>query len=175
MCGCASAGPIDREIDATGPGRITVVEFVDYGCTHCQELAERIDPVLEEFQGRVRVVIKQVPLEDKHPGATRLAAAAVCAEVQGRLEPVHAALIRGGGFSDDGLLDLAQHAGLDVEAFKACLRSDFPLARIKSDTSEWESLGADGLPMVFVDHEKFVGMVGAEPIEKALRDRAGDR
>ncbi len=166
---CSKSSVIDREIEASGPNQITVIEFVDYRCPHCQDLASQIAPILEEHQGHIRVVVKHVPLEDKHPGATRLAIAAVCAEEQGKLPPMHEALIRGGGFSDEGILDLAQSTGLDMEGFKACMRSSKPLERLERDRADYESVGADGLPLVFIEREKFVGMVGAEPIERALR------
>ncbi len=83
--------------------------------------------------------------------------------------PMHDALMRGAGRSDDDVLDLAQRVGLDVETFKTCLRSDLPAARIASDTRDYESLGGDGLPMLFIQREKLVGMQDEATLEKALR------
>ncbi len=148
---------------------LTVVEFVDYRCTFCQQLHDVLWPLLEQQQGSVRVVIKHVPL-DKHPGARRAAEVAVCAEEQGKLPAVHDALMHGAARTDEDTLDLAQHSGLDVEKFKECLRSDRPAARIADDTEAWEAVGADGLPLVFIQRKKFVGLVDIAPLEQALRD-----
>jgi len=167
---CASSPrPIEDAIAQTPPGMITVVEFVDYKCNFCRELHGVLWPLLEQQQGQVRVLIKHVPL-DKHPGARRAAEVAVCAEEQGKLPVVHDALMNGAAATDEDTLDLAQHAGLDLEAFKACLRSDRPAARIADDTEAWEAVGADGLPMVFIHRQKFVGLVDIAPLEQALRD-----
>lgn len=168
--GCAGAPQaVDQEIEKTPAGMITVVEFVDYKCDFCQQMSAILEPLLDEQQGRVRVVIKHVPLAE-HPGAKQAAAAAVCAESQGKLGPMHDALMKGAAVGDDDLLNLAQHAGLDVEAFKGCLRSDEPAARIARDTADYESLGGDGLPMVFIQKQKFVGLTDIDPLERALRD-----
>lgn len=167
-----SSSYVDREIAKSGPGVVTVIEFIDYECTFCQDTHELLAPLVEEQRGAVRLLIKHVPL-DEHPGARRAAGAAVCAEQQGKLAPVHAALMRGASkASDDGLLDLAQHAGLDMEVFKACMRSDLPAERIREDEKLWTSLGGDGIPMVFIDHRKLVGLQTEETLETALRDAA---
>jgi len=172
--GCASSPrPIEDAIANTAakgkPGTITVVEFVDYKCDFCKGLNDVLSPLLEQQQGRVMLYVKHVPL-DKHPGARRAAEMAICAEAQDKLAPVHDALMNGAGADDDSVLDTAQRAGLDVEAFKACLRSDAPKERIARDTAEWEAVGADGLPMVFIQRQKFVGLVDIDPLERALRE-----
>lgn len=164
-----AAGPIDAEIAKTPAGQITVVEFVDYKCDFCQTMHGVLSPLLAEQEGRVRVVIKQVPLAE-HRGAKEAAYAAICAEKQGKLPAVHDALMKGAGVGDEQVLDLAQHAGVDLESFKACLRSDEPKERVAADTAAYEAAGGDGLPMVFIQNKKFVGVTDVEPLEQALRD-----
>lgn len=150
---------------------VTVVEFVDYDCRFCREQHERLRPMLEEQRGAVRVVLKHVPSE-RHPGAKRAAIIAICAEAQGKVEPVHDALMNGAGRGDDELYDLAQHAGLDVEAFKACARSDAPLSRIDHDIAEYHELSGQGLPMLFVGQRRFVGLQPEDVLAAALREAA---
>ena len=168
--GCASApNPIEREIAKSPKDQLTVVEFVDYRCNHCQTMFDVLAPTLDLHTGRVRVVIKHVPL-GKHPGARQAAEAAVCAEEQGKLEPFHKALMEGASVGDDEVLTLAQHAGLNTEEFKSCLRSDTPKDRLADDLEEWEASGGDGLPMIFIGRQKFVGVVDIAHIEAALKD-----
>jgi len=165
---CHASTPIDAEIEQS-KGKLMIVEFVDYECSFCQDIHAVLAPLLEEQQGNVRVVIKHVPLE-KHPGAKRAAAAAICAEAQGKLPAMHDALMKGASKTDEGLLDLAQNVGLDIETFKSCLRSDVPSSRMATDTKTYEQMGGDGLPMLFIQHTKLVGMQDAGSIEKALRE-----
>ena len=168
--GCAGAPPpIEDAIAKSPPGTITVVEFVDYKCAFCRGLNDVLTPLLEQQQGQITLHVKHVPLE-KHAGAKRAAEVAICAEAQGKLAPVHEALMGGAGADDESVLDLAQRAGLDVEAFKACLRSDVPKERIAHDIEEWEAAGGDGLPMLFIQRKKFVGLVDVDPLERALRE-----
>lgn len=170
LLSCASApNPIEREIAKTPKDHLTVVEFVDYRCTHCQTMFDVLAPTLDLHRDRVRVVIKHVPL-DKHRGAKRAAEAAICAESQGKLEPFHKALMEGASLGEEEIITLAQHAGLNTEEFKSCLRSDAPKERLTGDLEEWEMAGGDGLPMIFIGRQKFVGVVDIAHIEAALKD-----
>jgi protein-disulfide isomerase len=165
-CGAAPS-PIDRELDKTPSDQVLIVEFVDYRCSHCQTMFDVLGPLLDRNEGRVRLVVKHVPLE-KHPGAREAAALAICAEEQGKLEPVHEALMRGASTRDEDALTLATTAGLELERFKECLRSDLPRKRISDDGSAWEEAGGDGLPMIFVGKTKFVGVTDIAAIEEAF-------
>lgn len=170
LTSCASApNPIEREISRTPPSQLTVIEFVDYRCRHCQTMFEVLQPTLDLEGERVRVVVKHVPL-DKHAGARQAAEAAICAEAQGKLAPFHAALMGGASVGEEHTLQLAQHVGLDTEAFKECLRSDEPRDRLEDDLAAWEAAGGDGLPMIWIGRQKFVGVVDIAPLEAALRD-----
>jgi protein-disulfide isomerase len=165
-CGGAPS-PIDRELAKTPEGQVTIVEFVDYRCTHCQTMFDVLAPLLDRNEGRVRLVVKHVPLE-KHPGAREAAQIAICAEEQDKLEPVHEALMRGASTRDDDALTLAQTAGLDLERFKECRRGGLPRQRLSEDGTAWEEAGGDGLPMVFIGKSKFVGVTDIAALEEAF-------
>ena len=166
---CASApSPIESYIAEAAAGEVTIVEFVDYRCTHCQTMFDVMAPLLDMNEGRVHLVIRQVPLE-KHHGAREAAEVAICAEQQGKLAPMHRALMEGARLGDDGVLTLAQHAGINIESFKDCLRSDLPKQRLAEDLEAWEQSGGDGLPMIFIGRQKFVGVVDIAPLETAFK------
>ena len=169
---CGASDPVREEIAKSGPGLVTVVEFVDYDCRFCKEQHERFQPMLEEQRGAVRVVLKHVPSE-KHPNAKHAAIIAICAEAQGKAEPIHDALMGGAGRSDEGLYDLVQHAGLELEAFKACMRSDAPLSRIEADIADYHQLAGQGLPMLYIGEQRFVGLQPEDVLAAALREAAG--
>ncbi len=153
----------------TGPGRVTVVEFVDYRCSFCRQQADVLAEVLARQAGVVRFVVKHVPL-DKHPGARRAARAAVCAEAQGKLPAMHDALLRAPDTSDATMEELAQAAGVDLTSYQACTRAPSTDDRIQDDLDAFESVGADGLPLLFIGRRKFVGLTDVDDLEAALRD-----
>ncbi|NUP07527.1 MAG: thioredoxin domain-containing protein [Polyangiaceae bacterium] len=167
-CG-GSPQAVENEIEKSGHGVVTVVEFVDYDCRFCKDLHAAFAPLLEEQQGAVRVVLKHVPL-DKHPTARRAAFASICAEAQGKGWPMHDALMKGASKADEELLDLTQHVGLDVEKFKSCMRSDAPSERIAADIDAYNAAGGDGLPMLFIQRTKLVGLQDEATLMTALRD-----
>ncbi|NUO48824.1 MAG: thioredoxin domain-containing protein [Polyangiaceae bacterium] len=147
-----------------------MVEFVDYRCTFCRQQADSLADLLASNGGAVRFVVKQVPLDKKHPGARRAARAAVCAEAQGKLEPMHEGLMRASDTADRTILDLAQEVGLGLEDFKACLASSSTDDRIQADMDAFESAGGEGLPMLFIGKKKFVGLTDPAELEKAMKE-----
>jgi len=165
--------PVDREIDATPKGQVTVVEFVDYGCAFCKELHPHLWDLLDRYQGTVRVVVKVVPL-DKHEGARRLALAEVCARDEHKELALHDAMMRGGDRSEESLDEAARGVGISVTEWHDCMRSDRAEQAVQSDEAAWEEMGGDGLPMVFINDEKLVGLNDIEVYEKAMRDAVGD-
>jgi protein-disulfide isomerase len=167
-CGASAPDPIAAEEAKTGPDRVTIVEFVDYRCTFCRQQADVITQLLSENAGAVRFVVKHVPLQ-KHPGARRAAKASVCAEAQGKLEPMHEGLMRAADTADRTILDLGQEVGLDMAAFQACLAASTTDDRIQDDMDAFEAAGGDGLPMTFIGRQKFVGLTDPEELEKAMR------
>jgi protein-disulfide isomerase len=168
-CGANAPDPILAEERATGAGKVTIVEFVDYRCTFCRQQTDVLAELLQRHAGAVRFVVKHVP-SDKRPGAKRAAQAAICAEAQGKLESMHEALMRASNTTDQTILDLAQEIGLDLEGFKACLSSDAPNARLADDLEAFERAGGNGLPMTFVGRTKFVGLADPEELDRAMRD-----
>jgi predicted DsbA family dithiol-disulfide isomerase len=164
--------PVDREIAETPAGVVTVVEFVDYDCPFCKDLHPHLWELLDTYQGAVRVVVKVVPL-DKHEGARRLAAAEVCAREQKKALEMHDVLMRAVDRKDEALDEAARGVGISVTEWRDCMRSDRAETAISEDVAAWEEMGADGLPMVFIGEEKFVGLNDIEVYEKALREATG--
>src|SRR5215207_385238 len=82
--GCRSDLPpvIRDEIARTAQvnaGAATVVFFTDFQCPYCRKTHAALAPLLEARHGRVRVVLRHVPLA-RHPDARTAARAAICVE-----------------------------------------------------------------------------------------------
>lgn len=165
-CG-APRTPVDAEIEKSPPGVVTVVDFVDYQCHFCKQLHPVLADLLDAHPGRVRVVLKHAPLPE-HKGGPRAAAAVVCAEAQGKELAMHDGVMRAGTTSDEALESVAQGLGLDLARWQACRTSGQTAERVRSDTAEWEAMGGDGLPMVFIGRRKIVGLEDIEVLERAL-------
>src|SRR6266704_659322 len=104
---------------------IAIVEFSDYQCPYCGRHANTVLPqIIKDYvsTGKVRYIVRDVPIEAIHPQAFKAAEAAHCAGDQGKFWEMHDRL-----FQNQQLLavsDLAAHAlalGLDGPKFQPCL------------------------------------------------------
>ncbi len=160
---------------------VTVVDFSNYLCPHCQNHALNVLPRLKaEYidTGKVRYLFRDFPF----PGQAhviRASEAAACAADQGRYYEYHEVLFRSaaswgnlqGEALDRYLVDLAGQLGLDTEAFGACLASGEKRAGVLADQKAATDLGLTGTPTFFIAGEKKTGFLPYEEW-KALLDKA---
>ena len=123
--------------------------------------------------GKVKYVLRDLPLEAIHPYAMKAAEATHCAGDQGKYWEMHDRL-----FANQRELsrpDLTKHAqalGLNVTTFDQCLDTGKSLPRIRKDMADAEKLQANGTPTFFLGltdangaQIKGTRMVGALPYQ----------
>ncbi len=140
-------------------GKINVVEFADFQCPYCRRLHSTLKAVVAEYGDQVAFTRLHKPIEH-HVMARGAAYAAVCAEAQGKGEPM-ADLLFEGELGDDHYLAYAQQLELDRSAFEACLNSPETAARVDADIERFETAGLRGLPTTFIGEQK---LTGAKPM-----------
>ena len=164
---------IAREIARTPPGKVTLVDFVDFECPYCRETHAEIAPVVESRREHLRMVRKNVPLTRIHPHAMDAARAACCGEALGKGDAMADALFTAPveELTPEGCLKIARSLGLDENAFKACLTDVKTEERIKADSADFKATHGHGLPTLWVDEERLEGAQEGAPVGKAI-DRA---
>jgi protein-disulfide isomerase len=154
-----------ERIPSVGPAdaRVTVVIFSDFQCPHCRELASILATVIPEYP-QVRFVFKEFPLTQIHPWAETAAIGAHCAYMQSpkAYAPVDAQI-----FAEQDLLSAeniwekliyyATQAGLDPDAFKACMSSPEAKAAVDASHQEGEALSITSTPTLFVNGHPLIG------------------
>jgi hypothetical protein len=134
---------------------ITVVEFSDFECPFCGSAAPLVERALASFEGRVRLVFKQYPL-DQHPRAMPAALAAVAAGKQNKFWEMHDLLFsHQDALEDDDLVGYARQLGLDVARFQVDMASEETRAHVDADKAEGRRLGITGTPSIFVNGRPF--------------------
>jgi len=131
---------------------------------------------MTEYEGRVRLAVKDLPLSF-HRLARPAAEAARCAAAEGRFWPYHDRLFaEQPRFEREHLLRYAADLGLDVPRFTRCLDERRHAAAVEADVRQARALGITGTPTFVINGE--VRIVGAHPIEtfreviaEALRGR----
>ena len=58
-----------RAIFGESSAPVTIVEYSDFQCPFCKKGADTVTRVMEEYKGKVKLVFKHLPLENKHPNA----------------------------------------------------------------------------------------------------------
>ncbi len=138
---------------ATAP--VTVVMFIDYQCSTCAAFGPVVKQVAAEFGPRVRLVVRDFPLESIHENAFRAALAANAAARQGKFFE-YGALLYGNQASLDeaSLLKYAEQLGLNAVKFKADIIDPKNTLEVRKDIADGESYGVGGTPTIFINGVK---------------------
>lgn len=173
-----------KRIDLTGrhargpaDAKVTIVEFSDFQCPFCsrgyQILEEQVMP---EYEGKVRLFFKHLPLRSIHPWAEGAALATECAGDQsgdGFWKMYHAIFKAQRDLNQDNLkakvTEFAKSAGLDAAKFAQCYDGKTALPRVEKDLEEAAAVGANSTPTFFINGRR---LEGAQPLEnfKAIID-----
>lgn len=165
---------------------VRVVEYSDFLCPFCRNLALGLAQFVPQAGGRVAVYFKNFPLDQTcnkrltsstHPGACWLALGAVCAHRQGKFEAYHDRIFSAEGLRNPQPADvvrLAGEAGLSAPAIEGCLRDPETERTLERQIEEGHRLGVHATPTVYVNGKKlprindFVAVVDAEAQKKGF-------
>ncbi|MBC7910352.1 MAG: thioredoxin domain-containing protein [Pyrinomonadaceae bacterium] len=131
---------------------VTVVVFTDFQCPSCAANHPIIEETIKAYGNRVRLVIRDFPLEERHPQARKAAEAANAAHAQGKFFE-YAELL----FKNQKSLDIASlkkyatDLGLNRARFDAALDGGVFIAEVSHDIMEGLLYGVTGTPSVFVN------------------------
>jgi protein-disulfide isomerase/uncharacterized membrane protein len=162
---------------------VTVVEYSDFLCPYCRQLAQALAGFVPQAGGRIKVYFKNYPLEAScnpklqrsiHTGSCALALGGLCAQYQGKFEAYHdrvfATEMHSAQPSD--VIRLAGEAGLNASAMEGCLDDPKTKAALAAQVAEGNRLGITSTPTVYIDGKKlpqinyFVAVVDKEARKK---------
>lgn len=134
---------------------VTVVEFLDPECESCRVMYPMMKQLMTEFDGRVRLVIRYMPLHGNAVYASSLLEGARAQhkyweflEIMMARQPEwasHAAP------RPELLLTYAPMVGIDVEQLKAAADDPQIRIRILQDQTDGQALGVTGTPTFFIN------------------------
>ncbi len=142
---------------------IQIISFSDFQCPHCTQGAATLEEVRDKYGDKVSVVYRHYPLPI-HPEAGPAAAAAECANEQGRFWEFHDALFdEKKAWSKDDFVALAKQVKVKKrKKFAECLESDRHLATVDRDMQDGRKAGMTGTPGFYING---IVVVGAQPME----------
>ncbi len=135
---------------------VTLYEFSDFQCPHCKMAAPMLKKVVEESNGKVKLVFKQYPLPG-HPKAREASKATIAAQKQGKFWEMHDLLFKNQDkLPTANFADYAKKIGLDMKRFEADMASKETEKKIEADIAEGRKAGVDSTPSVYVNDRRFV-------------------
>lgn len=150
---------------------VTLVEFFDPECEACRAMYPIVKHVMTEFDGRVRLVIRYMPL---HQNSAYAASLLEAARAQNRYwEFLDIVMLRQPEWAShaaprpDLLMTYAPSAGLDAEQLRLAMTDPEVKARIQQDEADGIALGANRTPTFFVNG-KLLPQLGYGPLRAAI-------
>ncbi len=147
---------------------VTVLEYGDYECPYCAAAAPVLRQLVDESEGRVRLVFRNFPIVDRHAYALTAALCAEAAGAQGAFWQMHELLFAKQDRLDDASLRrYAELLGLDpgrVVGEPAQAFGD----KVEADFAAGLAAGVEGTPSLFVDGRPFSGRIEIGALRRAV-------
>jgi protein-disulfide isomerase len=158
-------------VDGNPKGDVTLVEFFDYRCPYCKQVAEQMFQTVQG-DGHVRLVFKELPILGRE---SMIASRAALASIgQGKYVAFHHALIAERGPLDEpNVLRIAATVGLDPARLKTDMAKSDIDARIKRNLELAHALDIRGTPAFIVGDELIPGAVDAGALKAAIQKARG--
>jgi protein-disulfide isomerase len=163
---------VDVSIDGApfkGPAKapVAIVEFTDFHCPFCKQVLPTLTQLVARYGDQVKLVFKDFPIDQLHPGASKAHEAARCANEQGKFWPFHDKLFANATkTSPEELKTYAGEVGLDVAAFEKCYTSGNYTVAVQKDIDEGRNIGVNGTPGFFINGRL---LSGAQPLDAFAR------
>jgi protein-disulfide isomerase len=166
--GAASVGPADAPVQ--------LVIFSDLQCSYCAQAAEVLrQKIIPAYPKELRVVFKDMPLDQIHPWARQAAVLGRCIlrqkadafwayhdwifSIQAQITPEN---LRA------KVAEFAKSNGLDPEGLNRCADSPSVAAEVEKSVNEARALGLNSTPTMFVNGRRVVGMVAPDQLQKVI-------
>ncbi len=147
---------------------ITIIEFSDFACPYCAEVASLLKTAVANNKGKIKLVWKDFPLPT-HAESLPAAEAAQCAGAQGKFWEYHDKLFSAqNNLGEVQYNNLAIELGLDTIEFKTCLIEHKSRALIQKNFIEGQAVGLAGTPFLIVGKKTHTGVITVEELEQLV-------
>jgi protein-disulfide isomerase len=148
---------------------VTLVEFSDFHCPFCGQAYPTLKKLLAKYEGKLKLVYRDLPLEEIPSWVVDSPEAARCAGEQGMFWEYHDLLFENQErFGEEVFKEFAERLKLDADAFATCLNSGKFKRSIEADYQEAVRLGATGTPYFFINGMPVGGVRSLEDFEKLI-------
>ncbi len=146
---------------------VVIVEFIDFKCPNCLRAAPIMRQVVQKYSNQIKYIVRDVPVESTHPGATELSELASCAHFQGRFWLVDDLLYREQNtlptpLNNNEITRISADTQLDEMKLRTCLASNKAKQEVQQDYLDAIRFGVQGTPTFFINGRKIEGVIPLE-------------
>jgi protein-disulfide isomerase len=158
----------DSPVGGNATGDVTLVEFFDYRCPYCKQVAPALAQLIKE-DAKLRFVFKELPVLG--PDSVVAARAALAAHKQGKYAAMHEALLRHrGSYDDQAIARIAAEAKLDAARLKADMEKPEITAMLDRNRQLARDLSVTGTPAFVIGNKVVPGAVDLETLKKLVAE-----
>jgi protein-disulfide isomerase len=155
-----------------GGAPVTIVVAEDFACPYCEKVSVTLDELVKEYNGKIRVVFKNMVV---HPQVTN-AHLAGCAAGKQQKFPQFKRVWWEKGFKarkmDDANIEaIAKEVGLDMARFKADKDSESCKQLIAADQAEMQKFKVNSTPTLFVNGTHVGGALPKESFKQMIDEK----
>ncbi|WP_256753976.1 DsbA family protein [Mesorhizobium sp. Mes31] len=152
-------------------GNVTMVEFFDYNCPYCRQVAPIMAQAVAD-DPQLKIVYKEFPILG--PASVFAAKAALAADRQGKYVEFHKALFGAKTrVTEAVVLKVAAEAGLDVARMQTDMQKPEIQASIDRNMELAQALKITGTPGFIVGDQIFPGATDLETMKKLIERARG--
>ena len=144
----------DDPVGGNPQGDVTLVEFFDYRCGYCRNMAQSLRGMIGH-DPKLRFVFKDMPILS--PESATAAKAALAADRQGKYAELHFALMQAKELDAASILELARETGLDPQRLASDMEDPAIAAKLEENLRLAQTLGIDGTPSFVVGDQVIPG------------------
>jgi len=147
-------------------GDVTVVEFFDYNCGYCKSVVDRLANRIEA-DPKLKVIMVEFPILGE--ASVYAARVALAAEMQGKYEDFHFALMRARGrLSVEKIRATAEEVGLDWSKIERDMKAPEVEKTIQRNYELADSLGVSGTPAFVIGDELVPGAIDEDAMARLI-------
>jgi protein-disulfide isomerase len=177
----------NRPVRGNPDAKVVVVSYDDLECPYCAKMhAELFPETLDHYKGLIKIVYRDLPLEELHPWAVHAAVNANCLAAQSGQAywsyvdylHIHGEDVSGPDRNlakSDAMLDKiaaqqGEKSGLDATKLSACIAKQDE-STVRAEMKQAKDLGIEQTPTLFVNGEEMEGALDVETLWTII-DRA---
>lgn len=148
-------------------GDVTIVEFFDYRCGYCKQVAPVVEKALAKDK-KIRLVYKEFPVLG--PNSVLAARAALASRAQGKYLVFHKALMKAKiSYDETSIMKIAALVGIDTARLKKDMQSPGIQAQIAKNHALARSLSIRGTPAFIVGEQLFPGALNPAQLARMIQ------